>query len=231
KINSKNIIDVELNFNEFQEVGKMTVILTKDGFLKTFKDHLEEEKIYNNIENIVSYKKILSNQKLLLFVSSGRVYTLDPNLLPTGKSNPKSFIFFVESNSNEKLIGILPYEDDLKCIVASKFGKGFIADLNEIQTSQKKGKQLFNLKSGDQLLNITNKIETHIACVSKNSKLLIFETKDLPILKRGGGVQLQKIKKEETLSDFQTFDLLDGITWKIGSQFRNEKDIYFWVGK
>jgi|ETNmetMinimDraft_13_1059891.scaffolds.fasta_scaffold05511_3 topoisomerase-4 subunit A len=231
KVNSKNITDIEVNIDEFHEVEKMTVILTKDGFLKTFKDHLEDEKINNNIQNVVSYKKILSNQKLLLFVSSGRVYTIDPNALPTGKSNPKSFIFFVESNSNEQLIGILPYEDDLKCIVASKFGKGFIADLNEIQTSQKKGKQLLNLKSGDQLLNITNKVDTHIACVAKNSKLLIFKTKDLPILKRGGGVQLQRIKKGESLSDIQTFNLSDGITWKIGSQLRNETDIDFWIGK
>ena len=80
-------------------------------------------------------------------------------------------------------------------------------------------------------MNITNKIETHIACVTKNSKLLIFETKDLPILKRGGGVQLQKIKKGESLSDIQTFNLSDGITWKIGSQLRNETDIDFWIGK
>jgi topoisomerase-4 subunit A len=231
KINSESITDLEVNIDEFHEVEKMTVILTKDGFLKTFKDHLENEKINNNIQNVVSYKKILSNQKLLLFVSSGRVYTIDPNVLPSGKSSPKSFIFFVESNSNEKLIGILPHEDDLKCIVASKFGKGFIADLNEIKTSQKKGKQLFNLKSGDQLLNITNKINTHIACVAKNSKLLIFKTKDLPVLKRGGGVQLQKIKKGESLSDIQTFNLSDGITWKIGSQLRNETDIDFWIGK
>ena len=231
KINSENITDVEVNIDEFHEVEKMTIILTKDGFLKTFKDHIEDEKINNNIHNVVSYKKILSNQKLLLFVSSGRVYTIDPNVLPTGKSSPKSFIFFVESSSNEKLIGILPYEDDLKCVVASKFGKGFIADLSEIQTSQKKGKQLFNLKSGDQLLNITNKINTHIACVAKNSKLLIFKTKDLPVLKRGGGVQLQKIKKGESLSDIQTFNLSDGITWKIGSQLRNETDIDFWIGK
>ena len=142
EINSENITKVEVNFNEFQEVEKMTVILTKDSYLKTFKEHFDDVKINHNIENIVSYKKILSNQKLLLFVSSGRVYTIDPNSLPTGKSNPKSFIFFVESSSNEKLIGILPYVDDLKCIVASKFGKGFIADLSEIQTSQKKVKKL-----------------------------------------------------------------------------------------
>ena len=106
-INSKNITDVEININEFQEVEKMTVILTKEGFLKTFKEHLDDVKIYSNIENIASYKKILSNQKLLLFVSSGRVYTINPNSLPTGKSNPKSFIYFTESNSNEKLIGML----------------------------------------------------------------------------------------------------------------------------
>ena len=85
---SENITDVEVNINEFQEVEKMTVILTKDGFLKTFKEHLDDVKINNNIKNVVSYKKILSNQKLLLFVSSGRVYTIDPNFLPAGKSHP-----------------------------------------------------------------------------------------------------------------------------------------------
>ena len=231
KVNSKNLAEVELNFDEFQRLEKLTVILTKDGCIKTFRDHLDDTKIKNSIENLAAYKKILSNQKILLFVSSGRVFTIDPNILPTGKSNPKSFIFYVESNSNDNLIGFLPYKEGLQTIVSSKFGKGFVADLKEIQTSQKKGKQLFNLKPGDQLLCVTDKVDTHIACVTKNSKLLIFETKDLPVLKKGGGVQLQKIKKEETLSDIQTFNLLNGITWKIGSQLRNEKDINFWIGK
>tara|TARA_B100001245_G_C22606068_1_gene299847 strand:- start:92 stop:541 length:450 start_codon:yes stop_codon:yes gene_type:complete len=126
---------------------------------------------------------------------------------------------------------MFPYEENLECIVASSFGKGFIADLSEIQTSQKKGKQLFNLKSGDNLLNVKKNIHTHIACVSQNSKLLVFQTKDLPILKKGGGVQLQKIKKDDFLSDIQTFNLSDGISWKIGSQFRNITDIDFWIGK
>ena len=80
-------------------------------------------------------------------------------------------------------------------------------------------------------MNITNKVDTHIAWVANNSKLLIFMTKDLPILKRGGGVQLQKIKKEKYLSDIQTFNLSDGINWKIGTQLRNETDIDFWIGK
>jgi len=87
------------------------------------------------------------------------------------------------------------------------------------------------LKSGDELIKLTSNVKTHIACVSKNSKLLVFSTKDLPILARGGGVQLQKINKDNVLSDIQTFNFSDGITWKIGSQLRNEKDVEFWLGK
>ena len=209
----------------------MTIVVTKDGYLKTFRDYLAIEKINKSIENVISYENILSNQKILLFTSSGRVYTINPNQLPSGNSKAKSFIFYVESNSNEKFVGVLPYKKNIKCIVASKFGKGFIADLLNIQTSQKKGKQLFNLKFGDELIKLSKNIKTHIACVSKNSKLLVFETKDLPILSRGGGVQLQKINNDNFLSDIQTFNISDGITWKIGSQFRNEKDIIFWLGK
>ena len=209
----------------------MTVVLTKDGSLKTFKDHLDQNKISKILGSIISYNKILSNQKLLLFTSSGRVYTIDPNVLPSGKSNPKSFIFFVESNHNDNIISIIPFQKSSKCIVASKLGKGFVADLSDMQTSQKKGKKIFNLKSEDELIRVTKYVYNYIACVSKNSKMLIFETKDLPILKKGGGVQLQRIKKGDFLSDIQTFDLSDGITWNIGSQLRNEKNINFWIGK
>ena len=42
---------------------------------------------------------------------------------------------------------------------------------------------------------------------------------------------MQKIKNENSLSDIQTFNLSEGILWKIGSQLRNEIDLDFWIGK
>ncbi len=230
-IKEKNTIDTNLNFDEFEEVEKLTVVLTKGGLLKTFKDYLQEDKVKKNIGDFISCHKILSNQKLLLFVSSGRVYTLDPKKLPSGKSNPRSFIYFVESNSNEEIVNILPYENKLRIVVASYLGKGFIADLEEITTSQKKGKQLFNLKNHDKLYYISNNIDEYIACVSSNSKLLVFKTNELPTLKKGGGVQLQKIKKDDNLSDLQIFNLSNGLNWQLGKQTRNEKNLDFWIGK
>ena len=232
KIENNNYdFETKVNIEEFREIEKMTVTLYDNGSIKIFKDHIYYENNEINENKIKSYSHFFSNQKLLFLVSSGRVYTVDSNFLPTGKSIPKNFAFFVDSNANEKILQILPYEENLKCIVASSFGKGFIANLNDIQTSQKKGKQLFNLKLGDKLIIVNKNISSYIACVSQNSKLLIFTTKELPVLKKSGGIQLQKIKKNDSLSDIQSFKSSEGITWKIGSQFRNETNIDFWIGK
>ena len=153
KINLNNFSNIQVDYDEFEEVEKLTLVVTKDGSLKTFRDHLDETKVRDSINQVVSFWPILSNQKILLFVSSGRVYTIDPKVLPTGKSNAKNFIFFVESNTNEKLIGILPYKKNLQCIVASKYGKGFIADLNKIFTAQKKRKTTFYFKIRRYVIN------------------------------------------------------------------------------
>ena len=132
---------------------------------------------------------------------------------------------------DDKLVKLIPHTDNLTCFVASKNGKGFIADMSKIQTSQKKGKQLFNLKSEDQLIKVIEENHSHLACINSEGKLLIFKLKVLQTLHRGGGVQLQNIKNNNFLSDVQLFNLKDGISWKNGSLNRNKKNIDSWIGK
>ena len=224
-------LETKINLTEFQKIEKMTIAVNTDDSIKIYKDFVSYKTIKSNVKKIKNINYFLSNQKLLIFVSSGRVYTIDPSILPRGKVNAKNFAFFVDSNINEKLVGIIPYSNKLNCIVASKFGKGFIADLSKIITNQKKGKQLFNLKSGDQVISVIKTIKKYIACVSTNKKMLIFNTNELPTLTKSGGVVLQKTKNDYFLSDIQTFDLNNGLVWKIGSQLRNEKAVDFWIGK
>ena len=88
-----------------------TITITKIKRLK-----LDFEKIKCNQKDIVETYKIFSNQKLLIFVSSGRVFTLDPNSLPSGKSNPKSFIHFIDVGTNEKMVSIILPDEDKKCV-------------------------------------------------------------------------------------------------------------------
>jgi len=221
----------EINFQEFDEIEKLTIILNKEGLLKNYKDHIDLEILKSNQKDIIDAYHVMSNQKILIFVSSGRVFTINPTDLPSGKANPKNFIYYTDCNMNDKIIKLIPYSNNLSCIVVSQKGKGFIANLKNIQTSQKKGKKLFNLKNNDELIKVIKSNKDYLACVTKESKLLIFPIKDLPILQKGGGVQLQKIKNNNMLSDIQLFNYEEGISWKNGSLNKNEKNIDFWIGK
>lgn len=221
----------EVSFEEFEELEKLTITISKDGLLKSYKDHIDINKLLSAQIDVNDVYHIISNQKLLVFASSGRVFTINPLDLPSGKSNPKNFIYFIDSNTNDNLVKVIPYSNDLKCFVASLKGKSFIADLTNIQTSQKKGKQLFNLKNNDSLLKVIINDKSHLACVNNDQRLLIFKTNQLPILQRGGGVQLQKIKNDNFISDIQLFNYEDGITWKNGSLNQNLKELKFWLGK
>ncbi|SVC37811.1 uncharacterized protein METZ01_LOCUS290665, partial [marine metagenome] len=103
-ISSKTVDNQNLSFDEFNEIEKITILITKDKLLKRVKDHIDLNQLKNNDKYIQSVIHLMSNQKLLIFVSSGRVFTLDPNLLPSGKSNPKSFVYFIEMDTDEKMV-------------------------------------------------------------------------------------------------------------------------------
>ena len=119
----------------------------------------------------------------------------DPNLLPSGKSNPKSFVNFVEVGTNEKMVNILLPEENKKCVLASSKGKGFIVDIVSLISNQKKGKKVFNLKANDSLIKVLNCDKSHLATLNKSKKILIFPIENLPILQKGVGVQLMRIKE------------------------------------
>ena len=231
KILIQKDIQEDINFDEFETIEKLTIVIDKEGFLKSYKDHLPIDQIKKNQKNVNDIFHIQSNQKLLIFVSSGRVFTVNPNELPSGKSNPKSYIYFIETESSEKLVGVLVPEENRNCLLSSLNGKGFIVDSNSLISNQKKGKKLFNLKISDILIKVLNANKKYIAITNKSGKLLIFNIESLPILKKGSGVQLMKLKKNELIADIKLLDQSEGLTWFSGSKIKKLNDISFWIGK
>ncbi len=234
--NRKSIILKETNYNvdvdldEFKEVEKYTIIINKDFNLKRIKDHIKTDDLIKNNKDMIFSVKLLSNQKLMLFVSSGKVFSIDPNIIPGGNSNPKSFIYFVDSIPNDKVVG-LSSSDTSKILVASNNGKGFITNVNNLVTNQRKGRQFFNLKTNDSVVKIFSIKKSHIICVSKKQKMLIFEVSSIPELQKGVGVQLIKIKNDDSLSDVIDINPQDGLEWTTGSKKRKLNDLNFWTGK
>ena len=68
-ISSETIDNQNLSFDEFQEVEKITLLITKDQSLKKIKEHIDLTQLNNKDKSIHSAIHLMSNQKLLLFVS------------------------------------------------------------------------------------------------------------------------------------------------------------------
>ena len=165
-----------------------------------------------------------------MFVSSGKVFSIDPNAIPSGNSNPKSFIYFVDSMPNDKVVGLIDSSKN-KIFAASKNGKGFISYIEYFITNQRKGKQFFNLKNNDSVIKVFLLEKSHIVCVTKLQKMLAFDISSIPELQKGSGVQLIKIKEKDYLSDLVDLNPEEGLTWNTGSKNRKLDKIDFWLGK
>jgi topoisomerase-4 subunit A len=183
---------------------------------------------YSSIKNVIP---ISSNHKILMFLSSGKVLTLDPNVLPGGKASPKSYIELINVGVDEKLVGVFNANKQKKLLLISKFGKGFISISENMLTNQKKGKNIINLKNNDVLLNVHSLENKYLALVSKNEKLLVFDTSSLPTLNKGAGVQLMKIKDKDHIVDSSLIDLNQGLSWRKAAKTKTLKDVQFWKGK
>ncbi len=229
KINLSDDYELNIDLEEFTEIEQFYVLVTKDNQLKKVKDYSEDNQDkYSSIKNVIL---ISSNHKLLMFLSSGKVLTLDPNVLPGGKASPKSYIELINVGVDEKLIGVFNANKQKKLILISKFGKGFISISENMLTNQKKGKNIINLKNNDVLLNVHSLENKYLALVSKNEKLLIFNTSSLPILNKGAGVQLMKIKDKDYIVDSSLFDLNQGLSWRKTAKTKTLKDVQSWKGK
>ena len=230
KIISDSNYSTDVDLNEFKEIEKFTIIMNKDFNLKRLKDHIDLDQIKKNNNDIIHSVKIFSNEKLILFVSSGKVFSIDPSEIPAGNSNPKSFIYFVDSLKNDKVIGLMT-SNQSKIVVASKNGKGFITNVKLLVSNQRKGKQFFNLKNDDTVIKVFELNKTHLICVTYLQKMLSFEVSKIPELQKGVGVQLIKIKDKDFLSDIIDINPQEGLKWNAGSKTRKLDNINFWIGK
>ncbi len=229
EINTTDDYELDVKIDEFTEIEKFNVLVTKDNLLKKVKDYSEDNKEKDS--NIKTFISTSSNHKLLIFLSSGKVLTLDPNLLPGGKASPKSYIEMINVGVNEKLIAVFNANTQKKLLLISKFGKGFITLSDKMITNQKKGKNIINLKNNDELINVHFYDYDYLALISKNQKLLIFNIASLPKLKKGSGVQLMKLKNNDYITDSTLIDINEGLFWNKGSKVKHINDVNFWIGK
>ncbi|MEZ5725954.1 MAG: DNA topoisomerase IV subunit A [Paracoccaceae bacterium] len=218
-----------LDMDAMIEREPVTVILSKMGWIRAMKGHqpLDGELKFRDGDGPFMALHAETTDKLMLYGSNGRFYTLSANNLPGGRGLGEPVRLMVDLPNDAAIVDLFPWRDGVRYLLASKAGDGFVVNAADILAQTKSGKQVLN---GDALL--CRPVEgDHVATVGENRKMLVFPLTELPEMARGKGVRLQKFK-DGGLSDAICLTLAEGLRWQeSGGRTRTEPDLSEWLGK
>ncbi len=210
----------------------VTVVLSENGWIRSYKGHsLDNNSFKFRDGDGVKFSAQLSRSQQLLFITSeGRSFSLSLDQLKKDKGYGEPLNLIIGTGNVTSIVSIIPFHHGNKGLIFSKKGLGFLVDFSSLQASTKTGKQIFELSEGDEVIGLKEIIGDSVMVLSSSFKMLIFSAKELPNLKKGKGVRLQRYKGE-TLLDAMIFSQNQKDNVILKKLFAKYEDVRFWTGK
>lgn len=211
----------------------ITVVCSKMGWIRTMSGHVDltRELKFKDGDEARFMFHAETTDRLLVFGSNGRFYTLSAANLPGGRGMGEPLRLMVDLPNEAEIIDLFIHAAGRKLLVASSAGDGFVVAEDDVLAQTRTGKQVLNVR-GETRAHVCRSVTgDHIACVGENRKVLVFPIAELPEMGRGKGVRLQKYK-DGGLSDATTFVLAEGLSWlDPAGRTRTQTELAEWTGK
>jgi len=190
----------------------ITIVFSAKGWIRSMKGHLEPDAgiKYKEGDKGRFVLHAETTDKLIIFGTDGRFYTLGCDKLPGGRGHGEPVRLLIDMEEGRDVVQIFVHQPDRKLLVASHSGNGFVVPESEVVAMRRAGKQVLNVSGTDEAVACTVARGDHVAVMGENRKLLIFPLKDVNEMARGKGVRLQKYK-DGGLGDVKCFTLKDGL--------------------
>ncbi len=211
----------------------ITVVCSRMGWIRAMKGHIDltQELKFKDGDGPRFAFHGETTDKLVLFGTNGRFYTLAASNLPGGRGMGEPVRLMVDLPNEAEIVTFFIHRPGRKLLVASTAGDGFLVPEDEVIAQTRAGKQVLNVKDPARAALCKPATGDHVAVVGDNRKVVIFPLDELPEMTRGKGVRLQKYK-DGGLSDATTFALSEGLSWlDPAGRTRTETDLADWLGK
>ena len=216
----------------FIEKEPVTVVCSQKGWIRAMKGHIESGAglTYKDGDSAGFVLHAMTTDRLILFVSNGRAYTLDVSKLPGGRGHGDPVRLLLDIEPAEEIVEIFVHDPARKLLVASRIANGFIVPETELVSTRKAGKQILNVRAPDEAAACVPVIGDHVAVLGENRKLLCFALADIPEMPRGKGVRLQR-HGDGHLADIRCYAAKEGLklTDKAGRE-RVFTELDDWLG-
>ena len=210
----------------------ITVIISQRGWIRAAKGRVEDpsELKFKEGDKLAFLVPTETTDRLLIFASDGRFFTLACDKLPSARSQGEPLRLMLDLDDKTEFVSVFPHRPGARRILASSGGYGFIAPEDELLANRKAGKQVMNVDGGKALICLPLEGD-RIAVMGDNGKALIFPVGELPEMPRGKGVKLQSFR-EGGLRDLLIFSADAGAAWtdSVGRR-RDWQQWEDWIGK
>ena len=227
--------DIDIDLDEaLIEKEPVTVVCSAQGWIKAMKGHnvTAEDIKYKDGDKEKFILEIQTTDKILLFASNGRFYTLNGDKLPPGRGYGEPVRLMVDLPNEAELVDMFIYREGNKRLIIASDGRGFIVKSDDL---------LAQTRTGKQILNVSGKVKASLcvpmpegsdmlATIGENRKMLAFPLEEIPEMSRGKGVILQKYK-DGGISDAKAFSSAEGLSYKYASGETTVDDLTPWIGK
>ncbi len=222
----------------------ITVVCSQMGWIRAMTGHIDltRELKFKDGDGPRFIFHAETTDRLLVFASNGRLYTVSAANLPGGRGTGEPLRLMVDLPNEAQIVDILIHKPGRKLLVASDAGNGFMVPEEDVVAQTRTGKQVLNVKDDEKAVICKPVQGDHVAVVSQNGKFLVFPVSELPEMTRGKGVRLQKynmargrqgtLELDGGLSDLTTFQWEEGLKWSMGGdKTRHEADMTQWLAK
>jgi len=207
--------EIDIDFAQaFIEKQPVTVVLSEKGWIRAMKGHVSDTSSikFKDGDSAAFIVPCQTTDKIILFGSNGKFYTIGADKLPGGRGNGEPIRLMIDLENDHAPVGLFLHDPERKLLIASTDGYGFRVNEADIVASTKGGRKTLNVKGDAEAVRCIEITGEKIAAIGENRKILVFDVDDLPEMARGKGVRLQKYK-DGGLADITTFTALEGLSF------------------
>jgi topoisomerase-4 subunit A len=223
---------VDFTFEALVEREAITVILSDKGWIRGVKGAVADpaELKFKEGDKLRLLLPCHTTDRLVLFATNGKSFTLKAADVPRGRGDGQALRLMADLQNEDDAVALFVPVDGMRYLVATSSGRGFLVPAAELGAEKRTGKQILNLKPGEEAAFCVPADGDHVALIGENRRMLIFSLNQIPEMVRGAGVILQRYK-DGGLSDAKVFRLADGLTWRLGDRVRTETNLRDWLGE
>ncbi len=178
----------------------VTIVVSEKGWVRAAKGHDVDPAgmNYREGDGLLAFARGRSTQQVVFLDSNGRSYSTVAHSLPSARGNGEPLTGRFSPAAGASFQAVVAGEGDMRFVVASSHGYGFVTRFENLTGRQKAGKAMLSLSPGSNVLQpaAVRDVETdRLVVVTSAGHLLAFPVTELPELDKGKGNKIIEIPK------------------------------------